>query len=93
MSILRPGVNAAMPRETPRPKPARVMSPDAELLARIVAEFREMPGLRVTLPQAARLFGLETPRCEQLLELLVHDGTLALADRSYFRADTGRHCA
>jgi hypothetical protein len=76
-----------------RPRPARVVVPDAELLIRIAAEFREMPGLRVTLPQAARLFGLESPECERLLELLVSNGMLARAGRSYLRADTGRHCA
>jgi hypothetical protein len=32
----------------------------AELLVRIRAEYLEMPGLRLTAPQAQRLFGLDT---------------------------------
>jgi hypothetical protein len=32
---------------------------EAALQERIRAEYREMPGMRLTLPQAARLFNLE----------------------------------
>jgi hypothetical protein len=32
----------------------------AELLRRIRAEYLEMPGLRLTAPQAQRLFGLDS---------------------------------
>jgi hypothetical protein len=45
---------------------------DAELWRRITAEFREMPGLMLTLPQAARLFSLDARRCERVLQALVH---------------------
>ena len=31
---------------------------------RVRSEFIEMPGLRLTLPQAARLWGLDPPACE-----------------------------
>ncbi len=44
--------------------------------ARILAEYDEMPGLSLTLPQAARLFDLDTTRCVHLLEDLVLDGVL-----------------
>ena len=37
---------------------------DGDLDRRIRAEFVEMPGLKLTLPQAARLFNLEQARCE-----------------------------
>ena len=37
------------------------------LCARIRAEFDEMPGLNLTLLQAARLFDVEPARCERVL--------------------------
>jgi len=39
-------------------------------MARVVAEFREMPGLSVTLAQAARLFNLPGDECRRLFEEL-----------------------
>jgi len=44
--------------------------------ARILTEYGEMPGLSLTLPQAARLFNLDMTRCAQLLEDLILDGAL-----------------
>jgi hypothetical protein len=49
---------------------------EAALQARIRAEYREMPGMRLTLPQAARLFNLEPTDCARVLEALVSTGTL-----------------
>ena len=37
----------------------------------IQAEYIEMPGLHLTKPQAQRLWGLEPPVCDALLEALV----------------------
>jgi hypothetical protein len=74
------------------------MDPDAatrdepQLYARIEAEFREMPGLTLTLPQAARLFNLESARCERVLGSLVHAGRLVYHSGMYARADCGRRC-
>ncbi len=48
-----------------------------ELLARLEAGFTGMPGLRLTVPQAARLFDLESPLCERLLGVLVDGRTLS----------------
>jgi hypothetical protein len=42
-----------------------------QLVARIRAEFLEMPGLRLTLPQARRLWHVEEPACRAALEELV----------------------
>jgi hypothetical protein len=42
-----------------------------EMLARVRAEFLEMPGMRLTAPQARRLWGLEPALCEALLGSLV----------------------
>lgn len=50
--------------------------PDSELRRRIHAEFREMPGLRLTLAQAARFFHLERSECDRLLRELVRSGEL-----------------
>jgi hypothetical protein len=40
-------------------------------LARIQAEYREMPGLRLTCEQVARLCGVELTACEHMLDALV----------------------
>ncbi len=41
------------------------------LVDRIRGEFREMPGLQLTLAQAQRLFGLDPTACRQVIEMLV----------------------
>jgi len=45
--------------------------PPAEIVARVRGEFLEMPGLQLTVPQAARLWGLEQRACRDLIEALV----------------------
>jgi hypothetical protein len=50
---------------------------DAALaLQRMRAEFREMPGLKLTPAQATRLWHLDPRRSEELLNTLVVDGLL-----------------
>lgn len=57
------------------------------LVTRVRAEFNEMPGLRLTLPQAQRLWGVEPATCESVVETLVrasflrraHGGTIMRA--------------
>ena len=61
---------------------------DAELHTRVQAEFQEMPGLKLTVPQAARLFNLERARCERVLDALVDDGALSCDGRAYGRPGT-----
>lgn len=61
-----------------------------ELHARIHAEYSEMPGLKLTLRQAARLFNLDVEHCQSVLSALVERGALASAGGSFVRADTGR---
>ena len=46
------------------------------LLARVSAEFIEMPGLQLTFEQAARLWGLEPNVCRQVIDDLVACGFL-----------------
>ena len=42
-----------------------------EALMRAEGEYREMPGLCLTLPQAARLWGLDRGTCELVLTNLI----------------------
>ena len=46
------------------------------LLSRIRSEFIEMPGLRLTPAQAARLWGLELRACLEIIETLVQSSFL-----------------
>jgi len=41
------------------------------LVERIRGEFREMPGLQLTLGQAQRLFGLDPAACRHVIDTLV----------------------
>ena len=62
------------------------MSAHDVLLSRIKGEYREMPGLGLTLAQAARLFQLDPPTCEAVLHRLVMEQTL-------YRMRDGRYVA
>ena len=53
----------------------------------------EMPGLRLTVAQAARLFNLEPKQCGQVLDTLVTDGALCTNGREYFWSGQGRRFA
>ena len=63
------------------------------LRVRVQSEFAEMPGLRLTLCQAARLFCLERAECERLLTALVEEGVLVLDGQWFCLARNGRRCA
>ena len=60
-----------------------------ELIDRVRGEFNEMPGLQLTVPQAARLLGIEPADCRDVIDLLVDaaflrwtsDGTIVRAAR------------
>jgi hypothetical protein len=41
------------------------------IVGRVRAEFLEMPGLRLTVQQAARLWGLERALCESVIDILI----------------------
>lgn len=58
------------------------------LLQRIRGEFLEMPGLRLTLRQAMRLWNLDAATCEGALGLLVQDHFLReTAHGAFLRAE------
>ena len=59
---------------------------EGTLYFRVQGEFHEMPGLKLTVRQAARLFSVETARCERVLGALVHDGILATDGLQFARA-------
>jgi hypothetical protein len=65
-------------------------SSEDHLLRRVRGEYREMPGMRLTIEQAARLWGLDRQTCHSLLSSLVAARFLEL-DRlgRYRRADSG----
>lgn len=66
---------------------------DPQIRARIHAEYREMPGLRLTLPQAARLFDLELTHCARVLDALVSAGLLWTNGREFLGQNVGRRYA
>jgi len=59
------------------------------LADRVRGEYNEMPGLQLTIPQAARLWGLEPEACRDVVNLLIDaaflrrtpDGTIVRAAR------------
>lgn len=56
---------------------------------RVRGEFMEMPGLQLTMAQAARLWGMEQPACKAVIDALVESsflrwtpaGTIVRAER------------
>jgi hypothetical protein len=41
------------------------------LVDRVRGEFNEMPGLQLTMPQAAKLLGIEPDACRDVIDALV----------------------
>jgi hypothetical protein len=53
---------------------------------RLTAEFREMPGLRLTTQQTARLIGVDIETASSVLKTLVDRGVLRLTANGYVLA-------
>jgi hypothetical protein len=53
-------------------------------VCRVRADFLEMPGLRVTDAQAARLWSLDAALCLTILNTLVQEKFLVRTDRAVF---------
>ena len=64
-----------------------------DLLVRVYSEYCEMPGLQLTLAQAARLWNLDRAQAAQILETLVDARFLRRVRDAYVRADSWRACA
>lgn len=63
-----------------------------QLLPRIVGEYQEMPGLRLTIRQAQRLWALDERTSHELFHVLVEQKFLTrLRDGSYVRRDNARY--
>ena len=64
--------------------------PDQATVLRARAEYLEMPGMRLTILQASRLFDVQIESCALMLEALVGEGFLSRDGDRYARANTGR---
>jgi hypothetical protein len=67
-------------------KGGRETAPPESLVARVRGEYFEMPGLRLTLAQACRLWQIDASTCEMLLEYLVRAGVLCKTDTGFYIA-------
>jgi DNA-binding IclR family transcriptional regulator len=64
------------------------------LVERVQSEFNEMPGLRLTPAQAARLLGLPPRTCQKVIQTLVRAEFLRWTDDgSIVRADADQRSA
>ena len=63
-----------------------------DLVRVITAEYREMPGLSVTVDQAARLWQADRSLCLEVLEELTTAGLLYRCRERYLRASGERLC-
>jgi hypothetical protein len=60
------------------------------IIRRVEGEYREMPGLQLTLAQASRLWSLDRETCRDVLQELAASGFLqATADGRYRRVSDG----
>jgi hypothetical protein len=71
----RTSANAASP-PVGRPELRRNPEWRRMLVRRVRGEYLDMPGMRLTLVQAQRLFGLRPDICERILMELVREGFL-----------------
>ena len=62
----------------------KLFKPD--LLTRIKSEYREMPGLSLTVEQACRLWNIDRTVCEETMAALVTDGSLVRTAGGHFVA-------
>ena len=51
-------------------------SVDIRLIERVIGEYREMPGLALSIDQASRLWGCDAATCARIADVLVRRGVL-----------------
>jgi hypothetical protein len=68
-----------------------VVAGDA-LMTRVLHDFDEMPALRLTLAQAMRLWDLDRPRCQKLLDTLVEAHLLEIDAVGRYARSLGVAC-
>jgi hypothetical protein len=69
-------ITSAAVIEPARRRKPRTTAALNELLQRIENEYREIPALSVTAPQAERLWGLDATTCSFVLMTLIQRGVL-----------------
>ena len=67
-------------------------SDEEALSARVQDEYREMPGLQLTLAQASRLWNTSVRVSQEVLDALVETAFLRRDGDCYVRADSWRPC-
>jgi hypothetical protein len=63
-------------------------APLAALLQRVREQYREMPGLKLTKPQATRFFGVAPSVCAAMLRALVMENFLSRTEDGLFVRST-----
>ena len=63
-------------------------APLSGLLQRVREQYREMPGLALTKPQAMRLFGVAPSVCAAMLRALVMENSLSRTGEGVFVRST-----
>ena len=87
---LKPLAVRELPTRREVPTERREHGSRETLRCRVRAEFEEMRGLRLSIPQAIRLFGLREDVCRRILDALTEDGLLRrTSDEKYGRRDIG----
>jgi hypothetical protein len=87
------GTSVAQLSDVPNQQVEAFMTPErpsaaADVVRRVQCEFLEMPGLRLTAPQARRLWGLDAAACDALLDSLVSSNFLfRTRDGAFMRVD------
>ena len=62
---------------------------DAGMIDRVLGEYREMPGLALTIEQARRLWGCDAVTCQRIAAVLVERHVLRWSrDRRLIRAES-----
>src|SRR5438105_14958854 len=59
-----------------------------DVIQRVVAEYREMPGLRLTVEQVGRLCGIERAICQRVLDALVGATILRVTSHAHYTLAT-----
>jgi hypothetical protein len=87
LPAVNPGASNTPANSAPTPLADNFIGASIE---RVRAEYREMPGLSLTIRQAERLWGLEPSACRALFDVLHASGFLRrTSNGGYVRADRG----
>ncbi len=68
----------------------RTTRPSDALMARVRGEYREMPGLRLTVAQARRLWQLDVVLCTKVFDRLVSEGFVEQTNTGFYLASHDR---